>query len=158
MLRRLTLILTLSILSACASMATKEDQVKVNLSSMKMLESTLLEQRFAVKIRVQNRSQSAMDIKGLSFDLELNDKDFASGVSNQSLVIEPLSDALLSVDIMSTLFGLIRQIQSMQKLENEVFRYELSGTLHLGNKMFGQRFSEKGEINLNDFANQAAPQ
>ncbi|MBE9548620.1 MAG: LEA type 2 family protein [Proteobacteria bacterium] len=158
MLRVLTLIFTLSLLSACAGMAAKEDQVKVNLSSMKMIESTLLEQRFAVNIRVQNRSQSAMNIKGLSFDLTLNGKDFASGVSNKGLVIEPLSEALLAVDITSTLFGLIRQFQSMQKLETEPFSYELSGTLHLNNKMFGQRFSEKGEIDLKGFTKQTATQ
>lgn len=145
-------------LSACASMTPKEDALKVNLSSMKMLESSLLEQRFAVKIRVQNRSQAAMNIKGLSFDLALNGKDFASGVSNQNLLIEPLSEAVLSVDITSTLFGLIRQVQSLQKLETEPFRYELSGTLHLGNKMFGQRFSEKGEIDLKGFANHSTTQ
>ena len=158
MLRVLTIILIFSLLTACASMSPKEDELKVNLSSMKILESTLLEQRFAVKIRVQNRSQSRLDIKGLSFDLALNGKDFASGVSNQGLVIEPLSEAQLSVNITSTLFGLIRQVQSMQKLETEPFSYELSGTLHLGNKMFGQRFSEKGEIDLKDFANQPTTQ
>lgn len=146
------LLLVLTLLTGCAGMATKGDQLKVNLSSIKILESTLLEQRFAVQIRVQNRSQSPLKIKGLSFDLALNGKDFATGVNNQQLTIKPLSEGLLAVDITSTLFSLLRQFQSMQKLESESFAYELSGTLHLSNKMLGQRFSEKGEIDLHNIA------
>ena len=147
-MRSIFFISTLVLLSACAGLAPNEDLLKVNLSNMQMLESTLMEQRFNVKIRVQNRSQSTINVEGMSFDLVLNDKDLASGVSNQNISIAPLSESILSVDLTSTLFSLIRQFQSMQELESKPFRYELSGTLYSNRYTFGIPFSETGEINL----------
>ena len=148
MFKKLLLIVILVFLSACASIVPDKDSLRVNLSGMQMLESTLMEQRFLVKIRVQNRSQSTLNIRGVSFDLALNDKDFASGVSNQNISIAPLSESVLSVHITSTLFGLIRQFQSMQTVQTDPFRYDISGTVYVSNAAFGLPFSETGEIDL----------
>lgn len=141
-------IFLLMMLPGCAALSTKEDSLKVNLSSMQMLESTLMEQRFNVKIRVQNRNNDAIHIEGLTFDLALNGKDFASGVSNESVSIPPLSEALLSVDLTSTIFGLINQIQTMQSRKNQPFQYEFSGSFYTRDSLFGISFSEQGEIDL----------
>lgn len=148
MFRPLILLLSILVLSACAGLGPREDSIKVNLSNLRMLESTLLEQRFEVSIRVQNRSKSALDIEGLSFDLRLNGKDFASGVSNQNATIDPLSEGIVSVNLTSTLFSLVRQFQSMQTLHTEPFRYEISGTFYTSDIFFGIPFSEEGEIDL----------
>ncbi len=75
------------VLSGCASVVPQPDQFKVNISSMRMLESTLMEQRFQVSLRVMNRGREAVSIDGMSFDIELNGKDFASGVSNEKVSI-----------------------------------------------------------------------
>ncbi|MDX2505173.1 MAG: LEA type 2 family protein [Gammaproteobacteria bacterium] len=148
MLKRLLLLITMVLLSACAGLAPKSDSLKVNLSDMQMLDSTLMEQRFRVKIRLQNRSQSSLYVDGLSFDLALNDRDFASGVSDQNLTIAPLSESVLAVNLTSTLFALMRQFQAVQALKTKPFRYELSGTIYTRNSIFGIPFSEKGEIDL----------
>ena len=89
-----------------------------------------------------------MHVEGLSFDLELNGREFASGVSSQAVTIEPLSEALLSVDLTSTLFGLVRQIRSMQQLQDKPFSYVLSGIFHTSEAAFGIAFREQGEIDL----------
>lgn len=152
-LRLFLLAALVAMLPACAGFLPQEDSLKVNLSGMKPLESTLMEQRFEVVIRVQNRSQATLDVEGLTFDLELNGKDFASGVSNQGVSIAPLSEAVMSINISSTLFGIIRQIQSLESLKTEPFRYELRGTLYTGGSFIGIPFSEQGEI---DFRTQPA--
>lgn len=153
LLRLLTFAAVVVLLPGCAGFVPQEDSLKVNLSSMKPLESTLMEQRFEVAIRVQNRSQATLDVEGLTFDLELNGKDFASGVGNQGVSIAPFSEAVMSINITSTLFGIIRQIQSLESLKTEPFRYELSGTLYTGGSFIGIPFSERGEI---DFRTQPA--
>lgn len=147
MLKPLLLLIAL-LLSACASMLPTSDSLKVNLSAMQMLESTLMEQRYRIRIRVQNRSRSALHVEGMIFDLELNGKEFASGVSSQAVTIEPLSEALLSVDLTSTLFGLVRQIRSMQQLQDKPFSYLFSGVVYTSEAAFGITFREQGEIDL----------
>lgn len=89
-----------------------------------------------------------MHVEGLSFELELNGKEFASGVSSQPVTIGPLSEALLSVDLTSTLFNLVRQIRSMQQLQDVPFRYVFSGVFYTSEAAFGIAFKEQGEIDL----------
>lgn len=129
-------------------MPPREKSIKVNLSNLRLLDSTLFEQRFEASIRIQNRSQSELNIKGLSYDLSLNDKDFASGVSDQKITIPPLSEGVISVNLTSTLFGLLRQVKSMQDVQRKPFSYDLYGSVYTENDLFGIKFSEKGQIDL----------
>jgi LEA14-like dessication related protein len=126
----------------------KPDEIKVNISSMKMLESTLMEQRFQVVLRIMNRSPETISVNGMSFDIELNGKDFASGVSNEKTEIEPFSEGMVTVFVTSTIFGIIRQIHSLQDNTSESFQYELSGKLYGAGNLLGIPFNQSGEIDL----------
>lgn len=137
------------ILAGCSGLDTKPEQFKVNISSLKILESSLMEQRYQVGLRMMNRSNELINIDGMSFDIELNDKDFASGVSNKKFQLEPLSEKVISVTVTSTIFGLIRQVNSLQQFKSKPFKYELNGYLYTSNSLFGMSFNETGEIKLN---------
>ena len=137
------------ILSGCAGLDTKPPQFKVNITNMKILESTLMEQRYQVDLRIMNRSNKALDIDGMSFDIELNGKDFASGVSNTQFKLEPLSETVVNVTVSSTIFGIIRQVNGFKKMKSGPFKYELSGTVYTSSSLFGISFLEQGEVDLN---------
>jgi LEA14-like dessication related protein len=142
------LLLLMLLLSACASLAPKQERVRVTIVDIRPLESTLMEQRFLVKLRLQNRSKTPLAIDGMSFDLELNDRDFASGVSNQAVTTPGFGEALIEVKVSSTLFGMIRQLQTLQNREPRPFHYRISGNLSSPGSLFGLTFSESGEIDL----------
>ncbi len=148
MLKNLYIFSFILLLSSCAGLANKPEQFKINISSIQMMESSVMEQRYHIALRVMNRSQDLLKIEGMSFDIELNDKDFASGVSNEAFTLPPLSEGIINVTVTSTIFGLIRQFNAMQKLKTKPFKYELSGYIYIGST-FGIPFREKGEINLN---------
>ncbi len=137
------------LLSACASIAPQPDQFKVNISSIQMVESTLMEQRFVVKLRIMNRGRESVSIDGMSFDIELNGKDFASGVSNEKITIEAFSEDVLSVSVTSTIFGILRQLQGLQQKKSQPFSYEISGSIYPAGSFLNIPFKEKGEIDLN---------
>ncbi len=136
------------LLSACASITPQPDQFKVNISAIQMTESTLMEQRFAVKLRIMNRGRDSVSIDGMSFDIELNGKDFASGVSNEKITIEPFSEGVLSVSVTSTIFGILRQLHGLQQNKNQPFNYEISGSIYPANSFLNIPFKEKGEIDF----------
>ncbi|MCU7929009.1 MAG: LEA type 2 family protein [Candidatus Thiodiazotropha sp. (ex Dulcina madagascariensis)] len=138
----------LLLLSACAGMQPQSERTKVTLSDIHPLASTLVEQRYLVKLRLQNRSRQPLEINGASFDLDLNGKAFASGVSNQAVTVEPFGEALLEIKVSGSLFGVIRQVQSLQKLEDKPFQYRISGSLSRPNSLFNLSFNESGEIDL----------
>ena len=149
--------LFLLVLSGCASVVPQADQFKVNISSMRMLESTLMEQRFQVSLRVMNRGREAVSIDGMSFDIELNGKDFASGVSNEKVTIPAFSEGIVSVNVTSTIFGIIRQLQGMQQNKTETFHYQISGSIYPSNSLLSIPFKEEGEIDLNAATNTLNP-
>jgi LEA14-like dessication related protein len=148
--------LILQLLSGCAALQTQEDRIRVTIADLKPLESTLMEQRYLVKIRLQNRSKDALKIDGMSFDLDLNGKRFASGVSNQETTVPGFSESMLEVKLSSTVFGLIKQFGALQDRQNGTFDYQISGSLSSPDSMLALPFNEKGEINL--LPNSATPE
>jgi LEA14-like dessication related protein len=142
------LLLVLQILSGCASLQNREDRIRVTIADLKPLESTLMEQRYLIKIRVQNRSKEALNVDGMSFDLDLNGKRFASGVSNQKATIPGYGESMLEVKLSSTVFGLIKQFGVLQDRQNAAFDYQISGSLSSPDSMLALPFNEQGEINL----------
>ncbi|MEW8505881.1 MAG: LEA type 2 family protein [Candidatus Thiodiazotropha sp.] len=136
------------ILSGCASLQMQEERIRVTIADLKPLESTLMEQRYLVKIRLQNRSKEELKIDGMSFDLDLNGKRFASGVSSQEASVAGFSESILEVELSSTVFGLIKQFSALQDRKNGSFDYQISGSLSSPDSMLTLPFSEQGEINL----------
>ncbi|MCU7815620.1 MAG: LEA type 2 family protein [Candidatus Thiodiazotropha sp. (ex Lucinoma kastoroae)] len=147
-LKLASLITLLLVFSGCASLQHQKERIKVTIADLSPLKSTLMEQRFLVKIRLQNRSKEALNIDGMSFDLDLNGKNFASGVSSQAATIPGYSESMLEVKISSTVFGLIRQLDALQGRQGEPFEYRISGNLSTPDSLFALPFSESGEINL----------
>ena len=141
-------LLYLQLLPGCASLQNREDQIRVTIADLVPLESTLMEQRYLMKIRVQNRSREALNIDGMSFDLDLNGKRFASGVSNQQATIPGFGESMLEVKLSSTVFGLIKQFGVIQDRQNPSFDYRISGSLSSPDRMLPLPFSEQGEIDL----------
>jgi LEA14-like dessication related protein len=138
----------LQLISGCAALQTQKERVRVTIADLRPLESTLMEQRYLVRIRVQNRSKEALKIDGLSFDLDLNGKRFASGVSNQETTVAGFSESMLEVKLSSTVFGLIKQFGALQDRQTGVFDYRISGSLSSPDSMLALPFNEKGEVNL----------
>ena len=148
MRQRLIAICIAVMLSGCAGLDYREGRVDVRIVELQLVESTLMEQRFLVRLRLQNHYQRALSVNGISFDLELNDKAFASGVSNQTILLPAFGEGTLELKLSSTIFGLIRQLQSVQELEHKPFRYQISGRLNISDGIFSVPFENKGEIDL----------
>lgn len=59
---RTVLVMALFMLSACASLMLDSDAIRVNLSSLQVMEIRLLEQRFLADIRIRNRTRKPFDV------------------------------------------------------------------------------------------------
>ncbi|WP_150629924.1 LEA type 2 family protein, partial [Pseudomonas fluorescens] len=107
-----------------------------------------MEVRFAVKIRVQNPNETAIDYNGVALDLEVNGQPLASGVSDQAGTIARFSDTVLTVPVSVSAFSVLRQtlgLSQTQTLNN--MPYVLRGKLAGG--LFGTlRFVDTGKLSL----------
>lgn len=142
-------------LSGCAGMNTYREGVRVTVSDIEILESTMMEQLYRVTLRIQNRNDQPLSVQGGSFDLEINGKDFGSGVTDAAVMIPPYSDAKLEVRMVSTLFGMLRIIRSLQDRDAGEFDYSISGRLAVEGVLGGLSFLESGELSLPRSPNEA---
>jgi LEA14-like dessication related protein len=143
----LSLSLLLLSLSACA-LLPNHDPLNVNVVGFEPLPSQDMEVRFAVKIRVQNPNETAINYNGVALDLEVNGQPLASGVSDQTGTIARFSDTVLTVPVSVSAFSVLRQtlgLSQTQTLNN--LPYVLRGKLAGG--LFGTlRFMDSGKLSL----------
>lgn len=112
--------LVLLSLSACALFPNR-DPVNINVVGLEPLPSQELEVRFAIKLRVQNPNETAIDYNGIALDLEVNGHSLASGVSDQSGLIPRFSEAIVTVPVSVSAFSVLRQtlgLSQTQSLDN----------------------------------------
>ncbi|MDP3288853.1 MAG: LEA type 2 family protein [Methyloversatilis sp.] len=149
-LRLLLVTLGLALLCAltgCAGLAAR-DPVRVNLVGVEPLQGEGFELRFAVKLRVQNPNDSVIDYDGLALELDVNNRSFATGVSDAKGSVPRFGETVISVPVTVSALSALRQALGMTEgstLENLPFA--LRGKLAGGT--FGTvRFSEEGRLSL----------
>lgn len=136
------------IVAGCAGLGGYGDSVRVTVSDIRVLDTTLLEQLYTVTLRIQNRSDRPIAIRGGSFDLAINDRDFGSGVTDQRLTVPAYADAQIEVRMVSTVFGMLRLFQGLQQDGRDTLDYQISGRFSLEDGLGGLGFRESGEISL----------
>jgi LEA14-like dessication related protein len=147
---RAWLLLVTFMLSACASMPSHEP-LQVSVAGIESLpgEGEGMELRLLVKLRVQNPNDTPIEFNGVSLNLDVMGRDFASGVSDQAGTVPRFGEAVIAVPVTVSLMRMARQVLGMLdgKPVDKV-TYSLSGKLN-GRSMFGtQRFTSKGEFQL----------
>lgn len=146
-LRTLAATLALLTLSACALLPNR-DPLNINVVGIEPLPGQGLEMRMAVKLRLQNPNETAVDYNGVALELDVNSRLLASGVSDQQGSIGRFSEAVLVVPVSVSAFAAIRQavgLTQSQRLDN--LPYTLRGKLAGG--VFGtMRFEDSGTLSL----------
>jgi LEA14-like dessication related protein len=102
-------------LAACAGMVGLSQKPEITLTGVDLLELGLLQQRFILRLRIQNPNDADMPISGLSFALELDGKPFATGGSAQAVTVPGQGEARLDVVVSSELSHLLRQWREWEK-------------------------------------------
>ncbi len=146
--RLLSAVLLTLILAGCAAFSQR-DPLNVQVAGIQPLPGEGLELRMAVKLRIQNPNDMALDYNGVALDLEINGRRLASGVSDASGSVPRFGETVLSVPVTISAFSAARQALGLaEHIGLDEVPYVLRGKLAGG--LFGtQRFVEKGTLDLN---------
>ena len=112
-----------------------------------------LEMRFKVKLRVLNPNDTPVDYDGVFIDLDVQGRNFASGVSDLKGTVPRFSEQVLEVPLTVSALGALRQMLGLATSGAwpEKLAYELRGKM--GGPAFGSvRFESKGELSLSSAA------
>ncbi len=137
------------LLVGCAGLAQREP-IQVNLAGIEPLPGEGMEIRMAVKLRVQNPNDTALDFDGVSLELAVRGNTFATGVSAERGSVPRFGEALITVPVSVSALAAMRQFIGMaSSKEKPVADYALRG--RLSSSGFGSmRFQSKGEIDLSN--------
>ena len=151
-LQFLSTLLLAVLVTACAWLPERPQPLRVSLVSVQFGAMELLEQRYALQLRVQNPNDFALNIQGLDFEMEVNQLPFASGVASQHVAVPAFGEALLQVEVSSSVWSLARQLREMGEGRREEFSYRLHGRLSVGGRLTAIPFESSGTIPLSPAA------
>jgi LEA14-like dessication related protein len=142
--RWLALGAALTFLGGCTALAGR-DPLEVTVAGIEPMpeKGEGLELRLLVKLRVLNPNTTPVGYDGAYVKVEVQDRTFASGVSNAGGSIPGFSEAVVEVPVTVSMFRMVRQIVGLKtEAPAEQIRYSMSG------KLGSHRFSARGEFSL----------
>lgn len=136
-------------LSGCAGLTTKLDPPSVSLESFTSLPNDEGGPRFEIKLRVQNPNEQSLDIAGISYSIELLDKEVMTGVTNEVPKIAGYSEEVVTVHASLKLFQMLKLLAGLGQAQPESLSYRFSAKIDFRGMLPTQRVEETGQISLN---------
>ena len=148
--RAASLLLALIVaLSACATLANR-DPLTIAVAGIEPLPGEGLELRLAIRVRIQNPTDTPLDYTGAALNLELNGRRLASGVSSAVGTVPRYGEAVLTIPVTISAFDMARQVLGFAKAnaaDDRDVRYRVRGKLE-GGVLGTRRFSSDGTFEL----------
>lgn len=108
----------------CASFQGSEP-IQVIIAGVEPLQSEGLELRMLVKLRIQNPNDTPLDLNGMSVQLDVQGRQFASGVSNAVGSVPRFGETIVNIPVSVSLFRIAHQtIGAITSESSGKLRYE----------------------------------
>ena len=107
-----------------------------------------LELRLAVRVRIQNPNDTAIDYSGAALNLQLNGRRLASGVSDAMGTVPRYGESVLEIPVTVSALNMARQVLGFVNAQDQRnVSYTVKGKLEGG--VFGtRRFTDEGTFEL----------
>ncbi len=133
----------------CAHAPSNVEPLRVTLAGVALADFNLFEQRYRITLRIQNPNEFRIAVDGVEYRVELNDREFARGVSTAPVSVPGFGMALAEVEAVSTLADWLRQAQADSSRGEAAVGYRVRGKLRLRDPaVVTVPFDYAGEIRL----------
>jgi LEA14-like dessication related protein len=145
--RELAAAMLVAVLWSCTTLQ-HSDPLQVSVAGVDPLPGEGLELRLAVKVRVQNPNDAAVDYNGVALSLDLNGHKFGSGVSSEVGTVPRYGESVVTIPITIGVFSMARQVLGLVNGgDTKAVTYKVKGKLEGG--VFGtRRFEDQGTLEL----------
>jgi hypothetical protein len=133
--------------AGCASLQGREP-LQVIIAGIEPLQGEGLELRMLVKLRIQNPNDLPLDYSGVSVQMDVRGKRFATGVSDVVGSVPRFGETIVAVPVSISVFRIAHQaIGIMSEDYRGKLTYEMTGKL-AGPTLHGAHFRSSGEFRL----------
>ena len=137
--------------TACAAFNTRVQAPYITIAGLEVSDITLFEQHYRLQMRIQNPNNFELPIVGMSYELYINDRRFARGVSPVAVTVPRFGEALTTVEMVSDLGSVLASFRTLELRSgqgHESFKYRLNGDVKLSNRAGMLPFEYAGEFNV----------
>jgi LEA14-like dessication related protein len=135
------------LLGACAALQ-RTDPLQVTVAGIEPMQGQGMELRMLVKLRIQNPNDAPIDYNGVSVEIDVQGKTFATGVSDESGSVPRFGESVISVPVTTSAMRMVHQAFGMMGGKKfEKITYSLTGKLN-GPTFSSVRFETKGDLEL----------
>ena len=143
-MRRFSIALAALGLTGCSLFVPKLEKPTLSVVSVHMLKSDLWHQELKLRMRVQNPNDRALPVKGLWYELDVDDQELAHGMSGDSFVVPALGEAEFDMSVSANMASMLFKVLSQSG--NQV-DYRLKGKIALSAGLFRSiPFNEQGSF------------
>ena len=125
------LVFVAAVTAACSGIPFNAKAPKVSVVEVNVKRLGLFEQVFDVGLRVNNPNDFDMVIEGLEFKLEINGREFATGVTHTHTRVPALTSAVVHVDTTTDSDKLLQQIKALPDLLKDGAPYRIRGRIKI---------------------------
>ncbi len=138
-------------LAACAAMGGLTEAPRVSLVSIAPMDLQLFEQRFRVTLRLQNPNSRDIVIRGLDYEIVVNGRIFAQGVSGKPVTVPAWGESTAELEVVSTLQRVMEQIEALGARGTPSIDYAISGHVRVDGVPFAVPFDYQDTLTLPGF-------
>ena len=140
--------ITVFAVAGCAGLTSDMDPPKVTVESVEGLPSSGGGPRFKIQLRVTNPNKQTLDIAGISYSIEVLDRELLSGVTNDVPIIEGYSEEIVTLEAGINLFQFVRLLAGLGKSTADALDYRFSAKIDFNGFIPTQRVEESGVLDL----------
>lgn len=138
------LIVIAAALTGC-TVPKKVEAPTIELQDVVLLNAKGLMQHLRVELLVSNPNNFDIPLTGLRFDMQVNGKDFAEGLSNHRVDIPRLGRTVVPVDVAVSALVVMRQIRALSRAKS--VDYRVVGTAFLDHTVVPEvNFEREGKV------------
>lgn len=146
------LLISLLLSNGCAMFGSSYIKPEVSLANVEMLKANLWEQSFRLRLRVDNPNDRSLPIRGMHYEIYLNNARLATGVSDQSFNVPAYGSEYFELNVRSNLWRHLRDMIKLVETQKPV-DYRIEGHIRTG-LLFSPTLTlrEKGTLNPADLS------
>jgi LEA14-like dessication related protein len=129
--RTMMLLGTFLLLSGCAMFGQSYSKPEVRLANVEMLKANMWEQSFRLRLRVDNPNSRSLPIRGMHYEVYLNDARLATGVSDRAFTVPAYGSQHFDLEVRSNLWRHLGDLARMVDRQQPM-TYRIEGHIRTG--------------------------
>ena len=146
--RGAALLLLITLLAGCAAIGARIETPDIAVTSLRLVEAGLLEQRFDVRLRVNNPNPVPLPLQGLSYRLLVSGIEIGSGVARPDRRLEAYGETEVAVSLNTGTLAITDLLSRWRKDRGEAIDYRIEGRVDLGMPAPDLSFAREGSVPL----------